>query len=986
MGKVMQSGDNSKDPCWKTVRKEQKVLPKMKKRKKDLIDPLQRLRNPSKRDRKPTHRQGNFVKLLHRFADVREEYGKETKTDGQLGKVRNSKNVANRILPKRMSGIYRNGAVGKEIRRSNARVPLNGSDKARLEGNVMKLLQGYDDNAKSVVLNDNGDETQVVVVDYVSRDTLRPTPPGTDLLSPVFGKVNGKEQRNKDDRGGQEGPSNYVDFSHLLRGKTKVVNTEQLQDSAIKRYEELCDAISKKFEGLNLPDQSIPDPLSTVKKELRGFYAKSSQNHYSRDISKYGNPLAERIVGSSSDYSNPILAEAVYSSSGIGESSNPGVTDLRSLALFSGPGEISGKPNVTFNAKTYSNPYSNLIETFVDTLDYQNVNKETTKPIDSQANQETFLSLSPNVREKKKGAPLSRFLFDSTLLSISANKVDDKREHHARSMDSESVANRTSLEVNCSSSLEDNHKSVDDYIASRTNKQLILPQSVVEILKESINKRYFIKSKNQRTQTTDLLNNRTKRHPGKSNVKAAQQVNAKNLKHIPAILRRCNKTNISHSSVERLYKIPSNPNVSSIPLDLIPETSKNSDGYASSSDTDTINVPTCVIASPSLRKDREKPPDSDDDQRSHVNNFFSKKNKSKPTIQRTVMFTKKDSRRKRPEINDPMPERPADSFTVNRVRQEVPQQLEKKCENCQRATMNSYRSFVCSDNSNDSNYYSQELKEVSIPQVRPVQVQQEPVVCEKLFVRKLPQHPVCFVAADPGKQAQDCAKVEKVYCRNDNTDVRIVQGFQNLKLLPIEGQKSKFKNQRVSNTVVVEEPPIKYLAFDNDSKTQRVPIYVQSKQLPQFTAVNNADIVNPKVNYRLVSYPDPTQKILLVPSHEEDKFVYVEEKDLNRPGVSYERVTQPRKMFLCQNILPDTQSDVQCLESMPNAREVHISKQDLTEIAEAGYEAVAGLQMNRGESVRGSVGNWEEVRHRPSHEHAIFKETCARNHSTYYRK
>nr|XP_033336681.1 uncharacterized protein LOC117226461 isoform X1 [Megalopta genalis] len=986
MAKVTQPGDSSEDWRRQTVREEQKARPKKKKRKKDLVDLHQRLRNPAKRDRKPTQRQGNFVKLLHRFADVREEYGKETKTVGKLGKARNTKKLSNRILPRRMSGIYRNGAIGKEIRRPNALVSLNGSNNARLEEDVMKLLQGYEKNAESVVLDGNRKETEVLVVDSVIRDTLCPTPPDADLASPVLGKVDGKKLHNRDEREGQGGPSNYVDLSHLVRERRKAVNIEQLQDSAIRRYEDLCATVRRNFEGLNLPDQLTTDPLSSVKMKLRSIYAKSFQSRYSRDMLKYGSALNERSTMPSFDYSNPILAEAVYSSSGFGESANPGVANRRptnyrcpSAPLPSpllGPRVTSGGSSATSNGKEVRRPYSNLIETFVDTSGAQNVKRRTTKPNDSQANQDPLL-LTPRAREKRKQASSSRFLFDTSMLSSnsSANKVGDEREREARSADSESVANRTSLEANCPPSFEDNHKSVDDFIASRMSKQSIFARSMMEMLKESISKRCFVKRKNQRTQTTNLSNNRTRKHPGKSNAKATQQVNAKNLKHVPAILRRCNKTDIFQPQTGRLFEVPSNPDVSSASPCLKSETSKNSDGTASSTDTNAISVQACVAPSPSLREDHGRNLKPDGDQQSHVNDFFLKKCKSKPAIQKTVMFTKKDSRSKRLQINGPMPDRPV----------EVLQQLEK-CENCQRAAMNSYRSFVCSDNSNDSNYCSQEFKEVGIPQVRPVQVQREPVVCEKLFVRKLPQNPVCFVAADPGKQTQACAKIEKVYRRNDNSDVRIVQGFQNLQLLPMEDQKAKYNGQRVGDTVLFEEPPIKYLAFDNDSETQRIPIYVRSKRRPQFTAVDHADIVNSKVNYRLVSCPEPTQKILLVPSHEDDNLVYVEEKDLNRPGVSHERVTQPRKMCFCQNIVSEAQPAVQCPESTSNARELLIAKQDLTGIANTGYEAVVALQTNRGKNLRKSIGNWEELRHRPSHEHAITKEACARSHGTYYMK
>ncbi|XP_076651815.1 uncharacterized protein LOC143358525 isoform X2 [Halictus rubicundus] len=896
MGRVTQSGsDGTKGQRKNNIREEQRVKTKKKRRKKDLIDLHCGLRKPGK-----------------------------------------------------LSGIYRNGAIGKEIRRAQPQVALDDSNNARLEGNVTKLLHGYDTNAQTIVINDNREQPKDLLLDPIARNILHPTPASVHSPSPILGKVDGTKRHVRGEQEGHVGPSKCPDFSHLPLEKKKVDHAESLQESAIEQYEELCASICTEFEGLNLPDQLTADPLSSVKKKLRSFYAESFHSQFLKDMIKRGQILSERATPSSLG-TNPLLPEAVYSTSGYGES----------------PG---------------------LIAATVDSSDSHDVYKKTTKQVDSQANQNLIVPPKPIQREKRKEVPSPNLLFDFSVLND--HRVDKvESEHHARSGDTYfvgSVPTTASLEKCCESQICLDNEAVtriDRSDTQRDRKSLLFSRSMAEMLRKSMNKKHLVQRKNQITQTTNSLNNRARRHPGKCNAKPTHQVNAKNLKHVPAILRRCNKVNLFDPPTNETIE-PSKPSVSITPMCVTLERDT-----VSSSDNSLLNVQTCVVASPSVRKDFGKNPEGDPDN-SGVN-VFQKRIKRIPMIQKTLMFTKKDTRNRCLHLNDLVAERSVDSSNVCLVRQEAPQQQEK-CGDCQRAASSCYQSFYCSENSDDSNYYSQELKEISVPQVRPLQVQQEPVACEEVFVRKL-QHPgknhtVCFVAVDRGKElngVQDCGKVppEKVYCQDNVADVGILKGVQNLKILPMEDQRAKCATQCMANTVVLEEQPVKYLAFDNDSETQKIPIYVQSKQRPQFTSVDNAD-VNPKVNYRLVSCPvEPAQKILLVPSHEQNKLVYVKEKSLHRPGVSYERVNQPRKMFFYR---PRTQSDVQC-EKNSNICEVHVSKQNLVEIANSGYENISGLQQTElGTKMRKSFGNWEEVHCRPNHEHTIVKDACAK--TVYFKK
>ncbi|KAG6802700.1 bromodomain-containing protein [Apis mellifera caucasica] len=237
MGKVIcdvVTSDTSGDEQRKTVREKQKNRTKKKKRKRDLTDLHQKIFK-SKKDKK-------------------------TKIDGKLG-TRSSKRISNRILPKALSGIYRNGATGKEIRRSQTKLPLDNLNNARLEGNVLKLLDGYDSKSEDVVKNNTNEISKNILFDSAIKNILQPTPVSKQDTSPVLGNTDGKKRYDKDDYIKDFNISN-TEFLQKQLEKKKPIDSKNLGDSALRKYEELCiDIFLENFEEPNFPDHLGTDPL-----------------------------------------------------------------------------------------------------------------------------------------------------------------------------------------------------------------------------------------------------------------------------------------------------------------------------------------------------------------------------------------------------------------------------------------------------------------------------------------------------------------------------------------------------------------------------------------------------------------------------------------------------------------------------------------------------------------------------------------------------
>ncbi|XP_034185030.2 uncharacterized protein LOC117606568 isoform X1 [Osmia lignaria lignaria] len=918
----------------------------------------------------------------------------QTKIDGKSGKVGNSKKVSNRILPKALVGIYRNGAAGKIIKKSQTKEPLNDINNARLQGNVYKLLNNCDSELEPITI-ENGTKgvSKNPLFDSAVKNILHPTPPGDKRLSPVLGKVDGKKQRPKIRCIENVNPPRVFNF--LLKPKNKnSVNIEKFPDSAIKKYEELCSTVSaENFEGKNLP-QFVTDPLIATKKKLRSMYAESFRSQYLGDTIKRGTVLNEVIASSSKD--NP--SDVEYCSLGYVQDS-----DLGSVAVEKPDRQLRHRKD-----KRESLPESENI--FVIPEKHFDLNG------------------------RKNEAP-PNLLFDLSLLNKSSSGVENVEPESLNEMNN-LKSNLTDITINNRDFYEGNYCKRDsnfkaaasmhvnkmERLKEKMESPLFIPKEA-QLPNDLITKKH-LKRKIQRVQT-QFVKHGAKKHPGRGNLKVSHQV--KNLKHIPAILRRCNNAannnnrlnlfdpsmHINKKPQEILLDVAPKQSALFSPQTLDTESNRNSKKLETTAMFDPADVQTCVMASPSLLRDevcfksfREQPVDAKQQpQKLKTNEIFLGKKNMNPSVQKTIMFTKKDSRNIGHclYLNNLITDRSADNSNVCVMRRSVSVDQEKSMKNPCPTRRNCQQCHRCSEGSDGSYYCSQESNP---SQMQNAEVHQKPVVCEKVLLRRVQQHlhsnqkchndqHVCYVVVDPNS-VQECSS-DNVSCQkekhrtvhprhfyqDDVSDIGILKGVQNLQILPMEERElqTNFTSNQCTgrNAVVIEEQPIKYLAVENNSRAQKIPIYMQSNK--RVTSVDKVEVVNPNVGYRVVSCPkESSQKVIFVPTCEQSKAVYGKQENL----ASYDESPLARKVILCR---PEFQSNLWYVKDPSNVCEVHVPKQNLMEVRNTKCDTVVNnLQGDKVKLSRRSTVNWDDLHYRSNHEYQHVNDGCVRNHTIFYKK
>ncbi|XP_043259294.1 uncharacterized protein LOC122401294 [Colletes gigas] len=972
MGKVIcdtAASDSSDGERRKMIRDKQKGRTKKKKRKRELTTIHQKIFK-SRKDR-------------------------ETKIDNNPGKARNSKKICNRLLSRPLVGIYRNGAVGKEIRKPQPKISLDESGIARLQGNMLKLLRGYNSKSDYIIVEDNTrKETKDPQHESSIKNILCPTPLGNECVSPVLGKANGKKCIEN------VGPSNYVEFLQNPLKTTKLINSESPYHSVISRYTKLCNIISSEnFEEPNFPRQDAENLLSTMKKKLRSNYAESFHNKFMQDMIKRGMMLKQYNTPCCSDQ-NDLYSELGHCSSNYRQNE-----ELASVSVEAPEHQVRLEKNKDENKSNF------------------------------------------NLENKRNKVPPSNLLFDFSILTSSNTVVNSVVESeqikklHNTELEND---NKSELSDRICTSFEIDH--FCDFKCHRSNginyfenlnkiekpkdveKSTLFVPTTIEVSNDLIAEKPLMRRKNQRVETSHLFNNEM-RYLRKQNLKTLQQSKTKNLKHIPAILRRGSNNVLNANDRVNLFSesmhinkesremvdATSKQNVIFTPQPLIKGPNKNMKRLETSCDENEIFIDKCVTASPRLRDDemrfrRNSRSQLDSNQQpQNINNIFQNNiNKNpNPPVQKTIMFTKKDSYNIGHclRLNSLIADSTVDNSKDCVTRKTIPRQVEKStnniCEahNCQRMSKNCYRSRHCSQDSEDLNH-----------------AQQEPVACEKLLLQKVQCHQQCknsqqcynkdqhvyYVVVDQCKDqssAQNCPnynvppqtqKPRTVqsghFYQKDVADVGILKGVQNLQILPMMERDSHINftnNQCVENTVLLEEQPAKYLAFDNDSKVQKIPIYMQANNC--VTSVDNAESTNPKVNYRVVSYPQETsQNVIIIPTCEQDKVMYVKEQNLARSNVSFEQCSHPRKVVLYQ---PECHSNIQCVKDSSNVYKVHVPAQNMIEMRNSNYDAIAvNLQhTNNVQKSQRSVAKEKYLHYQPIGVSEC-NDACVRTQAVFYQR
>ncbi|XP_066586033.1 uncharacterized protein [Prorops nasuta] len=230
MGKVARYGLISSGD--RTIISEKDAKVKRKRRKKDLEE------SHSKAIKMNGRTLRTRTALTKTLQDVVEQREKNVQCATQAvvkGKRINRKKICSRILPEPIVGIYKNGAKGKEVRKSQ--YITNPADQARLDGDVFKLLQG-DTNENITEPNHKNASIE-----------------GPSKVVPVEQNSSNKKPLSLDGMGGNVSPiSEYRDVWSLI-----------------------C---SENFDYNRFLNDKMPDPLIEVKATLRTIYADSSRRKF----------------------------------------------------------------------------------------------------------------------------------------------------------------------------------------------------------------------------------------------------------------------------------------------------------------------------------------------------------------------------------------------------------------------------------------------------------------------------------------------------------------------------------------------------------------------------------------------------------------------------------------------------------------------------------------------------------------------------------
>ncbi|KAL2711850.1 hypothetical protein V1478_018871 [Vespula squamosa] len=410
-------------------------------------------------------------------------------------------------------GIYRNGAKGKEVRKG--KLPSSKFYKARVQGEVAKFL---DQDASER-----------------SEDVLE--------LSPNTVRVNCTKKEKLFER--IVSSDEEIQCQNRI-SKSQLTGSRKFSWSAMYRYEEFCAIIcSENFDDQDtmiLPD--LPDPILKVKENLKHMHTDAMRQHFSRpDVNI-------------NDYFNDLKNENTFKSS-IDENDSKNVSNIQSESY------ISSDHSESLTADVVEDSHFEISPKF---------NGEVEDKI--QSNNILFsVPKKPSKEVKKTNVDrLSNFhlpseLFDRPISTITSSTDDENKK-----------------EINCQRCAKRNLNNVkrnmkfggDDEFLVKNNQKYIYEHTENAHTKDAPEDReddnlMFINKSNKanipgdhciETQKfiEDFVKDRTRRHRIREsnnihqedictnlNDRAMAWKATKNLKHVPAILRRsvCDPTNIT---------------------------------------------------------------------------------------------------------------------------------------------------------------------------------------------------------------------------------------------------------------------------------------------------------------------------------------------------------------------------------------------------------------------------------------------------------
>ncbi|XP_008560238.2 uncharacterized protein LOC103580308 isoform X2 [Microplitis demolitor] len=353
------------DPNIKVKKfKKKKDLEKLRK---NVLAAKQKMKR-SKKNIQEKVTKNSLEKTLNNFAQIRQKNEDETQGISRSKKVKN-KTICSRLLPEPSIGIFKNGAKGKEVRRTS-NFPFHQQNEARLRSDVFKLLNGEDMTfPKEAVENEvseddcSGDKSDPLTVKNNNDNSIKGSgnyASINDRNKNINARKDNQQQKNfskmenlqrpektrrrlfEDDSIANEVDDNLdnipidplhfsprareqetVDSKSSKNDNSDIDESDQSWDPLAKEmYQDLCDKIDESFD-VDYSKLNIPDPVTEIKSRLANIYMRTHSKRGTASNNNDTYPFPRAGTSRTSERSTEVQACTVTSDNNDSTPLNP---------------------------------------------------------------------------------------------------------------------------------------------------------------------------------------------------------------------------------------------------------------------------------------------------------------------------------------------------------------------------------------------------------------------------------------------------------------------------------------------------------------------------------------------------------------------------------------------------------------------------------------------------------------------------------------
>ncbi|KYN11532.1 hypothetical protein ALC57_16316 [Trachymyrmex cornetzi] len=221
-------------------------------------------------------RKKDLNRIHSKILQAKQKLDKIGKGDNKEQKKQGRAKICNRLLPEPVAGIYRNGAKGKDIQK--AETLENTYHNARLKADVLELLNGDTHKSERIVEIPIQNKT---IKQSAKKDCIQNNFELNELCIQELSPVLGNRQRIFDD-------TNLTKENKTSDKETELIDSKNNKDLLCdpkSRYMEFCKISAKNFEADILQNYSS-DPVTSTIKKLKRVYTDSFRQQLLRKKKK----------------------------------------------------------------------------------------------------------------------------------------------------------------------------------------------------------------------------------------------------------------------------------------------------------------------------------------------------------------------------------------------------------------------------------------------------------------------------------------------------------------------------------------------------------------------------------------------------------------------------------------------------------------------------------------------------------------------------